>query len=404
MMIVRRAAVCATAWLAAGCGAGAAPPALVERTDSAGVEIVLSRGADVALDWTFTPVLTLGGADEGPEAFFGISSHSIAVGHEGALYILDNGNHQVHVFDADGRHLRTMGRKGGGPGELQLWPNMIRLAADGTVYVYDIGKNGLVRFAADGSPLPEIRLDIFGRMIEGYALMDEDVVVKTTVRASAEDDPLNALVAVSTAGDTTHVLHTPSPPLKPAQFNCVAISGMTEIFAPELRWSASGSRIYAATSAEYVIDVYEAGRRVASIRRDLAPRPASRDLAIRAVGDKMEVRFGGGGSCVVQPDEVVDVRGFANVVPAIGETAVAPDGTIWVQRYAIRDEAAPIDILGPDGAYLGTLPAGTPFPAAFYPDGRIVVVEKDEFDVPRVVVYRVEGWSPASGLARERGA
>lgn len=401
MFFVRRAAVCATAWLAAGCGAGSAPPASVERTDSAGVAIVLSRGPDVRLDWTFTPVLTLGGADEGPEAFFRVSRHSIAVGDGGHLYVLDSGNHHVHVFDADGRHLRTMGRKGGGPGEMQLWPNTIRIGADGTVHVYDIGKRGLVRFTPDGSPLPEVRLDALGGMIEGYALLDGVVIAKTTVRPSAEDDPLNALVAVSETGDTTHLLQTPSPPMKPAEFSCVAISGMTELFAPELRWAAGASRIYAVAAAEYVIDVYEGGRRVASFRRDLAPRPASRELAIRAVGEKMEVRFDVGGSCVIQPDEVVDVRGYAKVVPTIGETAVAPDGTVWVQRYAVRDEAVPIDILGPDGAYLGTLPAGTPFPAAFYPDGRIVVVEKDEFDVPRVVVYRVEGWSPAVGLDRE---
>lgn len=396
MRIARNLVLAWVVWLAGACGAGSTSSVTVERTDSAGVEIVLSRGPDVLFDWTFAPVLTLGGAEEGPEAFFQVSRYSIAVGAEGHLYILDSGNHHVQVFDDEGRHVRTMGRKGGGPGELQFWPNMIRLGSDGTIHVYDIGKRGLVRYAPDGTPLPEVRLDAFGSMIQGYALTESGIVVRTTAKSPNGDDMLDVLATLAPDGDTTHLLQAPSPPMKPAQFSCVAISGMTELLAPDLRWTAAGSRIFAVTDAAYVIDVYEAGRHVASYRRDVAPRPATRELAKQSVGEKWEVRFGDGGSCVVQPDEVVDVRGYAKVVPTIGDVVVAPDGTLWVRRYPIRDEPVPIDILGPDGAYLGTLPAGAPFPAAFFPDGRIVAVEKDEFDVPRVVVYRVEGWSPGA--------
>lgn len=384
------------AWLVGACGAGSSPGPVVERSDSAGVAIMLSRGSDVPLDWTFTRVLTLGGADEGPEAFFQVTRHSVAVGPDGHLYVLDSGNHHVQVFDAEGRHLRTLGRKGGGPGEMQLWPHTIRMGTDGTVHVYDIGKRGLVRFAADGTPLTEVRFDVFRGSVNGYRLTESGIVVWTLTRSAGADDWFNILALLTPAGDTTHLLHSPSPPMKPAQFSCVAISAMTELLAPDLRWTAAGDRIYAVKDAAYVIDVYEAGRRVASYRRDVAPRPATRELALRAVGDKMEVRFDVGGSCVIQPDEVVDVRGYAEVVPTIGDLAIAPDGTLWVQRYAIKDEKVPIDILAPDGSYVGTLPAGTPFPAAFFPDGRIVAVEKDELDVPRVVVYRVEGWSPGS--------
>src|SRR5690625_4437409 len=108
--------------------------------DAAGVEIVTNRGADFTRDWPFTPTLTLGGEDEGPESFFGIGPTNIAADHTGNLYIMDSGNHRIVIFDEAGNHLRTLGRQGSGPGEFQMWPQGITVAADGTINVYDYGK------------------------------------------------------------------------------------------------------------------------------------------------------------------------------------------------------------------------------------------------------------------------
>src|SRR5690606_7454703 len=91
---------------------------------------------------------------------------SVGTDGEGRLYVLDRPNHRVVVFDAAGRHLRVLGREGGGPGELQ-WPFNMSVAPDGTVSVYDAGKHALVRFGPDGEVLDESRPDIdyFGPML-----------------------------------------------------------------------------------------------------------------------------------------------------------------------------------------------------------------------------------------------
>ena len=93
------------------------------------------------------------------------------------------------------------------------------------------------------------------------------------------------------------------------------------------------------------------------------------------------------GECFIPADEVIEA-GHPDVIPA-SAVAVAPDGTLWIQRRVARDELAPIDIIVPDGAYLGTLPPGSPFPAEFLPDGRIAVLEEDDLGVQHVVVYQV---------------
>ncbi|MEX2280982.1 MAG: hypothetical protein WEE89_00675 [Gemmatimonadota bacterium] len=89
-------------------------------------------------------------------------------------------------------------------------------------------------------------------------------------------------------------------------------------------------------------------------------------------------------------DEVVAQRRFASTIPAIGRIALAPVGSMWVRRAGVGGETLPIDVFAKDGAYEGTLPAETPFPAAFLTNHRIATVLMDELDVGRIVVYDIK--------------
>ena len=67
------------------------------------------------------------------------------------------------------------------------------------------------------------------------------------------------------------------------------------------------------------------------------------------------------------------------------------EGTIWVRRRAEYPETeGPIDVLTPEGDYIGTFPAvSTALPDAFGPDGLVAFLETDDLDVPFVVVKRL---------------
>lgn len=367
---------------AAGCGAGGDAARAAEVIDSAGVRIVWNRGQDVPLDWTFESTLTIGGADDGPEAFYQVGRSAVDTDAAGRLYVLDRGNHRVVVFDREGRHLRTMGREGGGPGELQ-WPFSIAVAPDGAAAVADMGKEGLVRYDAHGAPLEQVRLDAWrggqvARRADGF-------VVEVRER---EGDAWHERLRV-VGGDAPTVLASlESPDGRPVDLGCVQITGMSPVFAPSLVWAARGERVAVVTGAAYVIDVHEGDRLVASVRRDVPPRPATEALARAELGDSFTVRLGTG-TCSAPVERVVEQRGLADVIPAVAEMIIAPDGALWVRRRAVGDGVPAVDLYERDGSYRGTLPPGGPFPAAFMPDGSVVVVERDELDVPRVVVYRV---------------
>jgi hypothetical protein len=162
-------------------------------------------------------------------------------------------------------------------------------------------------------------------------------------------------------------------------------SGMQPVFSPSLLWAANGATVAVARNPAYAVDIYEDGRLVRSVRRALPLIPASAALAEASLGDGMRVGTPNG-ERVCDSGEVVEQRGFAPHVPMIGRLAVAPDGSIWVERFDVTNDPKDVDLFDPDGSYLGTLPKGTPFPVGFLPDGRILVSETNEFDVEQLVI------------------
>jgi hypothetical protein len=74
------------------------------------------------------------GAEAGPAAFGRVVD--LALGDGGAVLVLDRMNRAVQVFDRSGVHVRTLGRRGGGPGELEA-PTALFLGPDGGTWVMD---------------------------------------------------------------------------------------------------------------------------------------------------------------------------------------------------------------------------------------------------------------------------
>lgn len=140
--------------LLSACGGGAAPAGMVVR-DSAGIAIHVYRGPDVALPWTFTPTTVLGGAADGPGSFYRLSPGQLGSDADGHVYVLSTAENVVEEFDSLGAPVRTFGRQGEGPGELES-PSSLAIRSDGTVAVFDFGRMALVTFEPDGRAGPVV--------------------------------------------------------------------------------------------------------------------------------------------------------------------------------------------------------------------------------------------------------
>lgn len=143
-------AVLSMATAACGGDSAAAGPAV---RDSAGIRIVQSD-APAWKDgegWTIAdePALDIG-VVEGEAAYQLNNVIGTARLSDGRIVIADEKSGEVRFFAADGKHLRTAGRKGGGPGEFQQM-QWLGVAAGDSVLVWDSEAARLSVFSPDGT-------------------------------------------------------------------------------------------------------------------------------------------------------------------------------------------------------------------------------------------------------------
>jgi hypothetical protein len=387
------------------CGAGESTSGIhIERADSAGIEIVTSPGEDHELALSLRRLFTLGGKEEGPESFYFLTTGTVGSDRDGRIYVLDINAYRVVVFGPDGELIQILGREGGGPGEFQS-PNGLAVTPEGVVSIFDFGKGGLVRFAADGTVLPEIPFLEFPTWSSQrhFAAVGSGYTVSSIAASPSAEQRTHQLRVIDEGEVATRTELAPAERARvlvertPARTSRVLVErcgggiNREPVFSQDIIWDALGDRVAVNAEPAYSIAVADDARHTTRIvRRSLEPLPATRELALAEMGEGFTMNFGRG-LCTITARELVDGLGFADIVPIILNLRLAPDGKLLVERRA-ADGAAPtrIDLFDPTGAYLGTLPPGTPLPTVLLPNGRMAVVEKDEDDVARLVIMQVD--------------
>lgn len=353
------------------------------------------------------------GATDGPRPYAFSPQSLVAARADGTLYVVDRGNHEVRIFDARGRHVRTFGREGAGPGEFLAaatagWVGDTMWVADAmqmrTTFFSSSGgvlrTTGAVarasgRYApglpeavlADGSSLvlarplqgrpgearPDVnRLPVLrvGRAGPPDTLMWQDLRhrqlrVENGGRTLALTQPWDdsPLVAVSTNGRSVVLVNRPAATRdENARFRVtrLAPSGDTTFsrsfsYAPVPIPAGWASR-WAAETAELI-----SARRPGTDRRELA---ASFARAVYVPAFKPPVSF------VVAGD----------------------DGTVWMRREQREQQGGTIvwTVLGGDGQLLAELRAPSDLEVQQVQGTHVWGVMTDALDVPYVYRFRIQ--------------
>lgn len=334
----------------------------------------------------------------------------------GNLYIFDIQALRVSVVDPSGALVRQFGQRGEGPGEFEPdFGEMLRMAVlpDGRAVVYAWNRGAFVLFGTDGEYERTVRIAGGSRttFMGLQALPGTDAVLATSpvlrpstappadVRRRAGNSP--AFRAIERFGldgflatvDT--VVAAWSPPGDPAGFAPQLVSGILP----------DGGIAYSDSSAYAIKIVSSAGDRERILSRPIRPDPVTeRDKALfidwriqyERSFERDLARLGGDYADIAK--EMADRNRrraestvFYHEIPVVRDLRTTWSGNIWVQRRSTElAGVGNIDILTPDGRYLGTYPpAATVMPSAFGPDGLIAVIERDELDVQTVVVKRL---------------
>lgn len=144
---------------------------------------------------------------------------TIEVDDEGNIYVLDSKEVCVKVFNKSGNHIKTFGKKGQGPGEMQF-PGRMHLFSGKEIMIYDGANNRLSYYSLDGKFLREIpsgkyRLaraipDSRGNIIGQVSVFEDN---KLSYEIKKFDPELNPIFEIATveAGMISNVLNMMSP-------------------------------------------------------------------------------------------------------------------------------------------------------------------------------------------------
>ena len=348
----------------------------------------------------------------------------------GNLYLLDRQAGSITVVDSTGALVRTFARQGNGPGELAS-PMGMAVFPDGRVVVSDLGNRGFVLFGADGTfdRLVPFQATQFATTIAPLASGDvfqSGGGVRIAIRSQGSEAPAEPttrpVVRYSledAAVDTLWngwMMPPPDVPDGPpitlpggggASITLSALPPLRAFEAPLLAAALPDGRVAVVDSVDYAVKVVREGSAEAVLRRPVPPQAvtpgieaAEQERRLAALEDgsaRMQITIrgagGAGGPIDASAMERARIEGmvFAPEIPVVAGLAVDPQGRIWVERTgAGAGRTGPIDIITPEGDYLGTIPPdGLRIPTAFGPGGLVAWITRDEYDAAVVEVGRL---------------
>lgn len=330
---------------------------------------------------------------------------------DGTIYVVDRQNRSIEVFGGDGRHIQTIGREGGGPGEFR-GPPFVGWIGD-TLWALDMASQRVTLFDSSGNDLevfPVTQLphvDPYSVLQPRHLLADRTVLVterystsffeeferrgELLQRSSLNGEVVDTIRRASVrnrllrfhSGDGRTTLQT-SQPWSDSDLWAVSPTGgwiaLVERPAPE-----GGEGTYHLTQIP-IEDTpplertfREKARRLSNeMEAEWVERAVARYFSPERFRSRADARRAVRGA-LFRPSHL----------PLVRAVFVGLDGKIWVQRedqgnlperwdVYDRGQERPAIVFGPENAVL--LAASNDF---------VWGITKDELDIPHIVRYRV---------------
>lgn len=364
-----------------------------------------SSSQAIPADWRLVREATVGRDADEQHSFTKILA--MLPTERGSLIVADMRQTSIRVFDEDGAFLRSVGRRGAGPGEFQRL-QQVGMLGD-TIWVSDGELRRTTLFRFDGSVVSSQAWEfkdpvvaaagrggnfIHGVFADGSACGENDGHLATVMRGGTEVS--KAVVRMSRTGrtrDTMAIIPTPH-----SMFSVLFDGGMhfgQQKFpdAPLVVGAPSVSRLYlvhraAATSASRdnirIVAIQANDDTLWSRNLAYTPRKLEKAQADSFIGamQRSIQRSGASAEAIRRQLFVPEFR------PPVSGAFAAEDGTLWLRREEGRTTVE-YWAIAPDGSPTGrvTVPMAVTLRAAR--GTQVWAEEKDVDDVPVVVRFRM---------------
>jgi hypothetical protein len=296
--------------------------------DSSGVQIIENsalRDAPVRFGLGDKPLLEVGGVESNPDEEFDHRQGWLAAARlsNGGLAVIDLS--RVHYFDAKGKRIRIVGRKGQGPEEFQTLTTICRTRGD-TLVLNDLSNRRLSILDENGRIVRTILHGDNGDASVRSCFDDGSFILQRRLGA-----PRNWEMRVSRLrldGSIVNMVGT------------LNVTGFDLVTQTPLRILASGNAVYHANPYASEIRVHDVLGRLRRIIR-------TADRGERITESLADERLGWTipNVTAAEREAMMNQRRatprIAQTWPVFYNVEIGPDGTIWVQDYDPKAFAPP---------------------------------------------------------------
>ena len=366
------------------------PPAVVVR-DSAGITIVesLRPAWGDSARWRIDPepLIDLAASGSGdPHTFYGVSGMKRLL--DGSLVVANRGSNEIRMFSAEGAFVRSAGGDGEGPGE---FANLQQIVVAGDSIIAQDIRSRVTLFGPELEHIRTIRLDDY---VRGLRYLGGGTMVVQSVMNFPElyglvryPEALLLYDLDGTRGDS--IGSTPG-----AESYVTEILSGTPLFVRQALVETHEGKIYSGASDHMQIEELDSGGDTVRILR-VPDFPLS--LTAQQVEAERQARLDiplpqGVTSLPPHLVEALENMPSPETRPAYRSMRVDPTGTIWLRPFlGFSEEGGPEDwlVLGPDGAWLGSVEVPEDFRVMDIGIDEILGVWTDELDVQHPQVRRL---------------
>ena len=339
--------------------------------------------------------LSIGEVEGEAHEIFG-DVRSIEADADGNIYVFDTQATEVRAFDAQGAYLRTLTRRGGGPGEVMEANGMV-LDGHGTLWLHDHGQWQMVGIDLAGKEVARHPIHVlsYGYVYDG-AVDHSGRFWKFTSHSDDDDvfPPPNGLNEGTSrsyvkwfdpatgATDSLFLGERGYRSIVRQSGNGYSVRGIPFAGGGGVAIDPAGGFWLASGDAYRVVRLDERGDTALVIEADVAALPvtdADRDGYVESAVER-------------RPEDRViaeEALSFApDVHPVLDQLILDDARRVWVRRVVAQGETPLYDVFAHDGEYLGGVRLAFT-PAAYIPPrirhGKFYALVRDSLDVPRVV-------------------